>query len=262
MSSCSVVSQGERGISVSLGKAGAEPRQPGAYLWLPFFLGNVKMNVQTQRSDVKTSAASKDMQEIQTELAVNWSINPEDVVKVYTAVGTEDDILERIISPAVSEVMKAAIAKRTAEEVLTGRMELKKDIDDGLKSRLNLNGVVLADVSIVNFTFSQEFTKAIEHKQVAEQRAKQAEYEAAQKKAEARGVVEQAKGEAEAMLARAQAEAKSKQVLQSTLSPEILKLEYLKRWNGNLPNVMAGNSSGVMLNLPMTNTKTKGVDNE
>lgn len=104
----------------------------------------------------------------------------------------------RIVQPAVSEVLKAQMALLTAEEILTRRLELKKSIDDGLVARLGNYGVKLHDLSIVNLTFSKDFTEAVERKQIAEQRAKQAEYETLQAEKMAQAEVARAKGKAEA----------------------------------------------------------------
>lgn len=232
LTACSVVGPGERGLRVSLGSVSDEAKPSGAYLWIPFIYGMKTINVQLQKSDVKTGAASQDMQEITTEIAVNWSINPEMVVNMYKKIGDENDVFERIIQPAVSEVLKSATSKRTAEQVLTQRMDLKKDIDTGLKERLAGYGVTLNDVSIVNLSFSPEFTKAIENKQVAEQRAKEASYEAMQATETAKATVNKAKGEAEA-----------NSLKQKTLTPQLIQYEAVQKWNGALPTVNAGGAT-------------------
>jgi len=231
MSACTVVGPGERGFSISLGKVGSEVREPGAYLWIPFFHGSKTLNIQTQRSDVETSAASKDMQEIKTEVALNWSITPDQVMNVFKNTGDEDSVLRKVISPAVSESLKAATANMTAEEILTKRTELKTQIDTLLRTRLANYGVTLQDVSIVNLTFSKEFTDAIERKQIAEQEAKQAEYVAQKATQQANADVERAKGQAE-----------SQRLMKSTITPEVLQMKALERWSGVLPTVMGTNA--------------------
>lgn len=240
LTACSVVGPGEKGLRVSLGKVSDESLASGAYLWIPFFYGTKTINVQIQKSETETSAASKDMQEIQTKIAINWSIDPDKVVSLYRTIGDEDDVYNRIISPAVSEVMKSATAKRTAEEVLIARMDLKKDIDEGLKERLANYGVRLTDVSIVNLTFSHEFTQAIEQKQIAEQNAKKASYVAVMATEEAKASVNRARGEAEAQ-----------KLMQTTITKEILQLKAVEKWNGQFPQVMGSGT------LPFINVTPK-----
>lgn len=231
LSACSVVGPGQRGIRVSLGTVSDEVKTPGAYGWLPFLVGMKKIDVQLQKSDVKSSAASKDMQEITTEVAVNWSINPDTVIQLYKSIGDENDVYDRVIQPAVSEVLKAAASKRTAEEILTQRMDLKRDIDEGLTARLAKHGVILSDVSIVNLSFSHDFTAAIERKQVAEQEAKQASYNAQRATEDAKAAVNKAKGEAEANALKLK-----------TLTPMLIQYEATQKWNGQLPTMMSGNT--------------------
>ena len=114
------------------------------------------------------------MQTITTELAVNWHIDPLKVNRIYQQVGDERLIIDGIITPAVSEVLKAATAKKNHEEVITKRTELKQEIDSNLKKRVESYGIIIDDVSLVNFSFSPDFSRAIESKQIAEQEAKQA----------------------------------------------------------------------------------------
>ena len=79
---CSVISPGDRGVRLVSGEAQSEVLQPGMHGYFPVLYSLVKMNVQIQKSEVKTSASSKDLQEITTVFALNWSIAPESVVDV------------------------------------------------------------------------------------------------------------------------------------------------------------------------------------
>lgn len=237
-SACSVVSPGERGVRIFLGSASDEVLNPGAHLWIPVFFGLEKVDVQIQKSDVETDAASKDMQPIHTKVSVNWSIAPEQVVSVYKKLGDEEEIYKRIISPAVSEVLKASMAQLTAEEILLKRLILKKSIDDGLKDRLTTYGVNATDVSIIELHFSEQFTKAIEEKQIAEQQAKQAQY-----------VADKAVKDAEAHVNLSKGQAESQKLLQSSISEGILQKMAIEKWDGHFPQYMAGGQ------LPFLNLK-------
>jgi prohibitin 1 len=226
---CSVVGPGERGVRISLGTASDDPKPPGAYLWIPFLLGMEKLDIQIQKSDIKSTAASKDMQDVHAEVAINWSLAEENVVRTYKEIGSEWYVENRILVPAVNEVMKAATAKRTAEEVLTHRLEMKKDIDDGLIQRLKQYGITLHDVSIVNLKFSEGFTHAIEEKQIAEQQAQQASYIAQKATQEAKAEVERAKGQAEAQ-----------RLVQTSTTAAILQQRAIEKWDGHFPTYMGG----------------------
>lgn len=229
LSACSVVGPGERGVRVMLGSVSEEPKAPGPYLWFPFILGMDKINVQIQKAEIESTGATKDMQDVHAKVAVNWSLSPDNAVRTYKEIGNEDDVEKRILEPAVNEVMKSCTAKKTAEEVLTKRMEMKKDIDDGLLQRLKQYGITLHDVSIVNLRFSGEFTKAIESKQIAEQSAKEAEYVAKKATQEAAAEIERAKGQAEAQ-----------RLMKSTVTSEILQQRAIDKWDGHFPTYMSG----------------------
>lgn len=191
-----------------------------------------KINVQIQKSEIDSTAATKDMQDVHAHVAVNWSMAIKDVLRTYKEIGDQDAVLARIIDPSVNEVMKAATARRTAEEVLTKRMEMKTDIDNGLKDRLAQYGIHFNDVSIVNLKFSPEFTRAIEQKQIAEQQAKQAEYVALKATQEAKAEVERAKGQAAAQT-----------LMKTTITPQILQQRAIEKWDGHFPQIV---SNGVM----------------
>lgn len=235
---CAVVGPGERGVRITLGSVSDTPKEPGPYLWIPFIMGMAKVDVQLQKSEEESSAASKDMQEVTAHVAVNWSVQPDQVVKVYQRIGDESEVLSRVIIPAVNEVMKTAMAQMTAEEALTKRAQLKDTIDTGLRSRLTAYGITMTDVSIVNFKYSDSFEKAIEEKQVAEQKAQQASYEA-----------QQATQEAKAQVNRAEGQAKAQGMLQQSLTAAILQQRAIDKWDGKLPVYMNGSAPLPFLNV-------------
>ncbi len=199
------------------------------------------------------------MQNVTSTIAVNWHVDPSSVNKLYQSVGDEEDVVNQVINPAVSEVLKAATAKMTAEEILTKRIELKQSIDDALKTRLHNYNVLVDDVSLVNLTFSESFNHAVENKQIEEQNAKKADYESVTRANQAKAAVNQAKGEAEARIINAKAEAEAQRLLQQSLTSAVLQMRYLEKWNGVLPQVLNGGSSGssMLLNISPKSTSSK-----
>ena len=171
-----IVGAGERGVIMRFGKVQDAILDEGIHPILPLVTSVKTLSVRVQKTEMKADAASKDLQSITTDLAVNWNVNPAKVNQVFQQVGDEEQIVTSILSPAISEVLKAATSKKTAEEIITKRTELKTEIDNSLKKRLQPYGVIVRDVSLINFGFSPEFSKAIEAKQIAEQEAKQAEF--------------------------------------------------------------------------------------
>ncbi len=233
-----IVNAGERGVVMHFGKVQEQVLDEGIHPIMPIATTVKRLSVRVRQNSFNADAASKDLQKITTELAVNWHIDPIRVNKVYQQVGDDEQIITGIITPAVSEVLKAATAKKTAEEIITIREQLKEEIDNHLKKRLSAYGLIVDDVSLVNFAFSPEFSKAIEAKQIAEQEAKQAGFIAKKATQEAQADVNRAKGQAEAQRLQRQ-----------TLTPELLQKQAIEKWDGRFPTVISGNGTLPLINI-------------
>lgn len=227
-----IVGAGERGI-VFNSATGVEDRilDEGTHFRMPFLQSVTEISVRTQKTDVKAEAASKDLQTVTTDIVVNWHLDASKVNKTYQQIGDEDAVKDRIIIPAVNEMVKAATAQLNVSEVLSKRTQLKADIDTLLRERLDKHGVILDDVSIVNVNFSTEFNKAIEAKQVAQQEAERAVFKA-----------QEASQTAEANINIARGEAEANRLKRESLTPELLELRAIEKWNGILPQVTGGNT--------------------
>lgn len=233
-----VINAGERGVLMQFGKVQDRVLDEGLHPIIPIVISVKRINVRVQKNTFKSDAASKDLQTITTELAVNWRIDPLKVNRIYQQVGDETLIIDGIITPAVSEVLKAATAKKTAEEVITKRTELKQEIDSNLKKRVESYGIIIDDVSLVNFSFSPEFSRAIESKQIAEQEAKQAEF-----------IAQKATQEAQAEINRAKGQAEAQRLQRQTLTPELLQKQAIEKWDGRFPTVITGDGTLPLINL-------------
>lgn len=214
-----VIGAGQRGV-VFNNISGIENRilGEGVHFRIPFIESITKLPVRVQKTEVRAEAASKDLQTVNTDIVVNWHMDAGKINRIYQEVGDTEAVTDRILTPAVNEVVKAATAKKTASEVLAERPELKQDIDKTLSARLSRYNILLDDVSIVNVSFSPEFNKAIEDKQIAQQQAEQAKF-----------LVEKARSEAEA-----------NQIRQESLTPQILQQRALEKWDGRLPTYYGG----------------------
>jgi len=256
LSSFKVVNPGERGIRVTMGSASDEVLNEGVHFKVPFFSKIKTMSVRVQKTEATSEAATKDLQRVHATFALNWHVSSSQVVQMYRNVGSEVDVSERIINPAVAEVMKAATSQMSAEEVLSKRLELKASIDKQLVSRLSNYNVIVDDISLVNLDFTNQFNNAIEQKQVAEQKAKQAEYEALESIQKAKSAVNEAKGQAESALVKAKAEAEANRLKLQTLTPQLIQYETIQRWNGELPSVV-GSGTVPFLNMNLKSTTSK-----
>ena len=233
-----IVKAGERGVVMRFGKVQDTILDEGLHPIVPIVNTVKTLSTRVQKNDVDAAASSKDLQDVKMEVALNWHTDPEKTNIIYQRVGEEEEIIARIINPAVSEIVKAATAQKNAEEIITKRTELKQQIDVELKERLNDYGILVDDVSLVNIAFSPEFTKAIEAKQIAEQQAKQADYEALKAEKTAQADINRAKGQAEAQ-----------RLQKLTLTSELLQKEAIEKWDGKFPMVMGGDGALPFINI-------------
>lgn len=233
-----IIQAGDRGVVMRFGKVQETILDEGLHPIIPIINSVESLTVRVQKNDVTAAASSKDLQDVNLEIALNWHINPTKVNTVFQRIGDEEQIVERIIEPAVSEIVKAASAQKNAEEIITKRKEVKQQIDVELKERLDDYGILVDDVSLVNIAFSPEFTKAIESKQIAEQQAKQADYEALKAEKTAQAEINRAKGQAEAQ-----------RLQKLTLTPALLQKEAITKWDGRFPMVMGGDGALPFINI-------------
>lgn len=229
-----IVNPGERAIVLTLGNPSPTPSAEGIHFKIPIVQSVVIMNVQTQKYEVtKASAASRDLQTVTTDVTINYLISPDTVPELYKNVGI--GYQDKIIAPAVQEVVKATTSQYTAEELITKRAEVKEKIDVALRERLASWNINVQSVAITNFDFSPEFNKAIEAKVTAEQNALAAKNKLAQVEYEKQQRITQAEGESEAIRIQALA-------IQAQGGKDYVQLQAIGKWDGKLPLVNGGNS--------------------
>jgi len=210
-------------VVVRLGEAGEISQAPGLHFKLPIIDKAVKFNVKTQKYEADASAASSDLQIVQTKLAINYHVIPESVPTLYREIGL--DYSQVVIQPLEQEIVKATTAKYTAEELITKREQVREDMKTLLSEKLLPLGLYVEEVSIVNFDFSQSFNEAIEAKVTAEQNALAAKNNLEKVKFEAQQTIETAKAQAEAIRIQAQA-------INSQGGADYVALQKIKAWDG------------------------------
>ncbi len=199
------------------------------YFKFPYIDSVVIIDTKIQKEQTVSDSASKDLQTVNTVVALNFHIKPEKVAYIYQNVWI--NYKERIIDPAIQESVKASTAKFTADQLITSREAVREEIKKLLKLKLESLWIIVNDINIVNFNFSPSFNKAIEEKVTAEQEALAAKNKLERIKFEADQRIAEAKWKAEAI--RVESEA-----LKS--NPEVLQLRALEKWNWILPQVTSG----------------------
>jgi regulator of protease activity HflC (stomatin/prohibitin superfamily) len=229
-----IVSAGERGVLLTFGKPSMNAVQEGLHFKIPLAQTVKKLEVRTQKIETNADSASKDLQDVQTTIALNFHLMPESTPRLYQEVGLS--YRERIIDPAIQESVKSVTAKFTAEELITRRPEVRHGIQGAISERLGKYYIVVDDFNIVNFQFSEEFDKAIESKVTAEQLKLKAERD-----------LERILIEKEQKIAQAQAEAEALRLQKQEITPDLVRLREIEaqiraieKWDGILPIVTGG----------------------
>ncbi len=193
-----ILNPGQAGVISILGKARESVLLEGIHFKPPLVSAVDIYDLTVQKFEVPAQSSTKDLQDLSARFAINFRLDPLLVVKIRRTQGTLANIVSKIIAPQTQESFKIAAAKRTVEEAITKRNELKQDFDDALSERLEKYGIIVLDTSVVDLDFSPEFAKAVEEKQIAEQRAKRAIYVAQEAEQQAQADINRAKGKAEA----------------------------------------------------------------
>ncbi|MBQ8781495.1 MAG: prohibitin family protein [Oscillospiraceae bacterium] len=230
------VKAGHSGVITTFGKVSDTVLGEGLHVKIPFVQDIVLIDNRVQKAEVACSAASKDLQTVSSTIAVNYKVLNSYSASVYKNIGM--NYQEVIITPAIQECVKAVTAKFTAEELITNRQGIGDQMMELLKAKITDYGIDIQIFNITAFDFTAEYNAAIEAKQTAQQNALKAEQDLQRIKVEAQQTIEAAQAEAEAY------RLKSEQI-----TPEIILMSYIEKWDGKLPTVASGDSGSMMLDI-------------
>ena len=239
-----ILNPGQAGVLSILGKA-----QDGVLLegihFRPPLVSNVDIyDLTVQKFEVPAESSTKDLQDLKASFAINFRLDPIQVVEIRRKQGTLQNIVSKIIAPQTQESFKIAAARRTVEEAITKRNELKEDFDNALGERLDKYGILILDTSVVDLSFSPEFARAVEEKQIAEQKSQRAVYVAREAEQQAQADINRAKGKAEAQRLLAE-------TLRAQGGELVLQKEAIEAWReggAQMPRVLVtgdGSDGGV-----------------
>ena len=256
-----VIPAGQVGVKVLFGQVDPVPLREGLnVLWNPLY-DIVPMDVRVQKHSARYDAASKDLQAVHVEMVLNYRVVPERAPEVYRTIGLGYSSV--IIDPGAQEILKANTATHNAAEVLLKRPIIKNEVQQALAAYLNKYGIELKEAALANIRFDAAYEKAVEAKQIEEQKAEQKRYELIQAQRQAEIVAAEAKGKGDAALAEArgvadalrikgEAEAAYNARVAASLTPVLIQQQYLARWDGKLPQYTFGGNAVPFVQLPGT----------
>lgn len=218
------IGTGKIAVMTRFGKVTGQELGEGFHFKFPLDRAN-EYDIKVLKEETQAAAASKDLQDVKSTLVINYRLEAGKISEIHKTIGVF--YKEKLIDPAIQEVFKSATAKFDATQLITERPAVKAEAYNDLVARLMRYGIIVQDLSITNFSFSTEFSNAIEAKQVAQQEAERAQFN----------------------LQKANLDAQSQAVQKTSLSPELLQKYAIDKWDGKMPQYLGGNS---VFNIPLT----------
>jgi prohibitin 2 len=232
--SVAVIPAGHIGVQVTFGQVNQVTLAEGIHLVNPLSrVKEVEVRLTAYRIN-NASAGTKDLQQIHTDIVLNYRLDGAQAAHIYKEFGL--DLQDRVVFPAMSESLKAITAHYTSEELITKRDLVSARVKEEVAGKLVKYGVLVGDISLVNFGFSAEYQKAIEAKVIAMQSKLKAEQDLQRIEVEAKQEIAKAEGRAKAIQIETQA-------INSQGGASYVQLKAIEKWDGNLPTTMAGGAT-------------------
>ncbi|HLC43063.1 MAG TPA: prohibitin family protein [Methylomirabilota bacterium] len=243
-----IIPAGHLGVKVLFGQVEPIPLREGLNLvWNPLY-DIVTVDARVQKHSAKYDAASKDLQAVHVDMVLNYRLIADRAPDVYRSIGLNYSGV--IIDPAAQEVLKANTALHNAAEILIKRPAIKADVQRDLTTWLAKYGIEMKEAALANIRFDPAYEKAIEAKQIEEQKAEQKRYELIQAQRQAEIVAAEAKGVADALRIKGEAEAAYNSKVSASLTPVLIQQQYLSRWDGKLPQYAFGGNAVPFVQIP------------
>jgi regulator of protease activity HflC (stomatin/prohibitin superfamily) len=245
-----IVQAGHRGVVLYLGAVENRVLGEGWHFITPFAEQVIQLEVRTLKYEADASAASNDLQEVQTVIALNFHIDPSQTNTIYQQLG--ENYANRIIAPTIQESVKASVAKFNAEELITKREIAKGVIAEAIRKTLSERDILVETVFITDFKFSEAFSNQIESKVVAYQKFLTEQNNLKAVQVIANQTVVQAEAQARANVAKANGESQAIRIINEQLkeSPDYLQWQAINRWNGQMPYAL-GSGGFPFFQLPI-----------
>jgi prohibitin 1 len=191
------VDGGERAVMWTMFSGIKDKTYPeGTHFMLPYFYRPHLYNIRLRPKLIQTTTGTKDIQTVTIHVRLLYRPNVDKLATIHKQLGPDYD--ERVLPSVGNEVLKAIVAQYNAEQLLTQRDKVAKEIGDAIIARCAQFDIVLDDVSVTHLAYGKEFSKAIEEKQVAQQEAERQKFVVMQADQDRIATIIKAEGEAEA----------------------------------------------------------------
>jgi len=245
------VDQGERGVILRNG-AVVGTAEPGLGFKLPIVDSVREINVQTQaRVYEKVMVYSRDQQNANLQVSVNYRLATDQVEKIYSEFGGQDGIVTRLLDRQVPEEVKNVFGRFNAVTAIQERARLGMEIQDAIQKASNNTMMIVESVQVENIDFSDAYEKSIEQRMLAEVEVQKVQQNAEREKVQAEILVIQAKAEADAKKLQGDAEAHAINARGKALrdNPALIELVQAEKWDGKLPTTMVPGQTVPFINV-------------
>jgi regulator of protease activity HflC (stomatin/prohibitin superfamily) len=234
-----IVPPGYRGISVTLGTVGKEAKGEGLTFKKPFIEKIYDFPVRQITVEGHAASYSSDLQTVQVTFKTLYRIPEGQVVAIFQQFA--GDPYTTLVEPRIQEELKQITSLYRAEELVKSREKIKVEVLTRVAKAIG-TFVVVSDIAITNFDFTDELERAIEQKTIREQEALAKAFE-----------LDKARKDAEITIVNAEAEARSVKIKGEALrnSPDVISLEIVKKWNGVAPTSVVTGRGGADILLPV-----------
>lgn len=256
LSSFYTVQYGTTAILTRFGEIVGDAQQPGLHFKIPFIDRVVTYRTQkvvyetlavtpysgaseADYQDVAVDTNTKDGQQVSIRYSVRFSIDPTRIKDVANSLGTESEVVDKVIKTDSRIWVRQIPRSYSANELYTGNIDVvSEEIEKILTPIFDENGIILDEFGIRAIQFGDDYIKAIEQKQIEAEKVKTEEFKANQEKFKKQALITKAEGEAEAQ-----------KLQQKSLTKELIQKLYIEKWNGVLPEVVTGDSSSLLLDI-------------
>lgn len=233
------VDTGEVAVVKYFGEA-IDVESPGTYFDFWITKNYTTFDTKTQTLQLDAATYSSDAQTMNVQMTVQYRIHADSAIKIAEQYGTIDTLQARI-EAIVAEKTKATLSSHKAMDIIANRASMSPLVEEAVRNAIDEKFYVsIQTVSITNIDFSDAFEKAVEEKMVAEQEQLKANYQNETK-------IAKATADAEAKKISAQAEKEANELLQKSLTDEILQEMWIEKWDGKLPSTVAGESGSMIM---------------
>jgi regulator of protease activity HflC (stomatin/prohibitin superfamily) len=245
------VDQGERGVILRNG-AVVGTADPGLGFKLPIIDSVKEINVQTQaRLYEKVMVYSRDQQNADLYVSVNYRIASDKVEDIYSEFGGREGIVNRLLDRQVPEEVKNVFGKFNAVTAIQERERLSREVQEAVQKAISSPLLIVESVQIENIDFSDAYEQSIEQRMLAEVEVQKVQQNAQREKVQAEILVIQAKAEADAKKLQGDAEAHSINARGRALAqnPALVELIQAEKWDGKLPTTMVPGQTVPFINV-------------